>query len=300
MPINAGPEFFKVEKEYLAAQTPEDKIYWLEELIKSAPKHKSSENLLKELRTRLKKLRQKAEAGKKRGGGKKGIRKEGFQFVLVGKTNSGKSSLLKALTNATPKIAAHAFSTKVSEVGTFEFQGVRAQIVDMPSIESEYFDTSLVHTADCLILVIEKFDDLDEVSEAAKISHGKRLVVLNKSDIFNGNELRKLKDRMKSKRLNGEIVSAIFGTGVDLLKEKLFGEMDIVRVFTKEPGKPKTKEPIVLQPGSSVRDVAEKILKGFSLKIKETRLTGPSSKFSNQRVGLTHKVKDLDIVEFRT
>ena len=50
MPINAHPEYFKVEKEYLNAQTIEDKIYWLEELIRVAPKHKGSENLLAELR----------------------------------------------------------------------------------------------------------------------------------------------------------------------------------------------------------------------------------------------------------
>ena len=51
---------------------------------------------------------------------------------------------------------------------------------------------------------------------------------------------------------------------------------------------------------SAVRDVAEKILTGFSNKIKETKIWGPSSKFSGQIVGLNHKLKDLDVVEFKT
>ena len=73
---------------------------------------------------------------------------------------------------------------------------------------------------------------------------------------------------------------------------------DKIRIYTKEPGKNKTEKPIILKPDSTVKDVAEKILHGFSNKVKETRLTGPSSKFPNQKVGLAHKLKDLDIVEF--
>jgi ribosome-interacting GTPase 1 len=51
--------------------------------------------------------------------------------------------------------------------------------------------------------------------------------------------------------------------------------------------------------GSTVDDLAKKIF--FSgVKIKETRVTGPSSKFPNQTVGLKHILKDKDIVEFHT
>ena len=55
-----------------------------------------------------------------------------------------------------------------------------------------------------------------------------------------------------------------------------------------------------MKPGATVKDVAEKILHGFSKNIKETRIWGPSSKFSGQKVGLNHKLKDLDTVEFKT
>ena len=52
--------------------------------------------------------------------------------------------------------------------------------------------------------------------------------------------------------------------------------------------------------GSTVKDIAEKILHGLSKQVKETRITGPSSKFPNQKTGLDHVLKDKDIVEFHT
>jgi len=137
MPINASHEYFTAEKEYLDAQTLDEKIEKLQELIKAAPKHKSSENLLKELTTRLKKFLQKQDKGKSSGkSGKKGIRKENFQCALVGLPNTGKSSILSKITNAKPKISPHQFSTSFPEIGTMDYQGIKAQIVDLPSIGS--------------------------------------------------------------------------------------------------------------------------------------------------------------------
>jgi len=84
------------------------------------------------------------------------------------------------------------------------------------------------------------------------------------------------------------------------LKRKIISLMDVVRVYTKEPGKQPSQTPIVLDKGSTIKDAAESIAHGFSKKIVETRITGPSSKFPNQKVGITHIVKDRDIIEFHT
>ena len=300
MPINAGPEYFEAEKEYLNAVSLDDRIYWIEEMIRTAPKHKGSENLLSGLKTRLKKFREKAEKSKKRSGGKKGIRKEGYQFALVGKTNSGKSLLLSRLTNAQSLVANYKFTTKEPEVGTFEYDGVKAQVVDIPSVGGENFDSNIANTADCLLIVVDRLDDLDDVLGFLERARGKRFAVVNKADLLNSEELRKLVERMKSKRINGVIVSSETEMGIDVLRQLMFREMGVVRIYTKEPGKERTKEPIVLKEGATIKDVAECILKGFSGKVKETRLTGPSGKFPNQKVGLSHRVKDLDVVEFHT
>lgn len=300
MPINASYEYLNAEKEYLNAISIEDKIYWLEEMIRKAPKHKGSEHLLAELKTRLRKFKEKAEKAAKKSGGRKGIKKEGFQFVLVGKANSGKSSLIARLTHAQPLVTYYGFSTKKPEIGTYDFEGAKAQVVDLPSIGSEYFDIGIVHTTDCLLLTLENFEQFEEVEKVISRARGKKIYVFTKSDLLDEILLRKLNDRIKSKKINGVVVSALNGAGIEDLKKKMFKEMDVIRVYFKEPGKSRSEIPAVLKNGAIVRDVAETIYKGFSAKVTETRLTGPSGKFPNQKVGLQHVVQDLDTVEFHT
>lgn len=301
MTINAGPEYFSAEKKYLAAKSMEEKILYLEEMIRTAPHHKGSENFLAELRTRLKKFLEKQEKSKKVGkSSKKGIKKEGYQCVLIGLPNSGKSSLLARLTNAQPKISPNPFTTKEPEIGTLFHGGIKAQIVDIPSIGSELFDSGVVHTADSLIIVITSLSDLQKIEPLLIRARGKRIVTLNKSDLLDDNQKRKLGETLKSRKILGVLTSTITGEGIEDLKNLLTSNMNVIRIYCKEPGKPPTKIPVILPIGSTVKNVAESILKGFSQKVKETRLTGPSSKFSNQKVGLSHQLKDLDIVEFHT
>ncbi len=300
MPINASYEYFEAEKKHLQAQTLEEKIKTLEELIKAAPKHKGSENLLAELRTRLKKFKEKSEKSKKSGKGKKGIRKEGYQIVLIGKTNSGKSSLLAALTNARPTISDVEFTTSTPEIGTMGYEGVSAQVVDVPAVKHKDFDWGLVHSADCLLVVADRFDDFLELGKEFDNFRTKIVYVFNKIDLLSAEELRKLDERCKSKRLNYVLVSSLRERGFNELKRKIFDKMGVIRVYTKEPGKEASRIPVVLRVGSTVNNVAESIYKGFSKQVKETRVTGPSAKFSNQKVGLKHVLKDRDTVEFLT
>lgn len=300
MPINAGYEYFNAEKRYLDAQTLEEKIVALEEMIKVAPKHKGSENLLAELKTRLKKFREKSERVRKSGGGKKGIKKEGYQVVLIGVTNSGKSALLSTLTNARPKVSLHPFTTLEPVLGTMDYEGVKAQIVDQPSIGGVAFDIGLVNNADCLLEVVDRLDDLLEIEKIAIKSNARKIVVFNKIDLLSEHERRKIEERCKSKRLTYVLVSSVSREGIADLKRKIFEGMGVIRVYMKEPGKPATTIPAVLPLGSTVRDVAEGIFHGFSRTVKETRVTGPSAKFAQQKVGITHVLKDKDIVEFHT
>lgn len=92
---NQSPFYIKAEKNFLGAGTPEDKIKFLEEMIKECPKHKSSEKMLANLKTRYKKLKAQLEKSKKSGKSSRvGIKKEDMQAAILGKTNSGKSSLI--------------------------------------------------------------------------------------------------------------------------------------------------------------------------------------------------------------
>lgn len=300
MPINAGYEYFDAEKKYLAAQTLEEKIACLRDLIKAAPKHKSSENLLAELKTRLRKLIEKSEKNASVGKGKKGIRKEGFQVILVGLTNSGKSMLLSKLTNASPAVSDNLFTTREANIGTMNYEGVYAQIVDLPAISGKDFDMSILHTADLVLIVLEKYDDLNSFEKTLEHCKGKKLIVINKIDLLDSNDLRKLESKLKSKKVEFALISALKNVGISDLKEMIFQRMGVIRVYMKEPGKPVSEQPVVLSEGSNVKDAAESIYKGFSKIIIEAKITGPSGKFANQKVGLNHVLKDRDVIEFKS
>lgn len=301
MSINASYEYLNAEKVYAQAQTLEQRIAALEEMIRTCPSHKGAENLRAELRSRLKKLLEKKEKSKKTGKSTRAtIKKEGFQCVLIGFPNSGKSSLLAALTNAHPPVSLVPFTTTQPELGTLNYQGIKAQLIDLPSIGSDAFDIGIINTADCILLVVISLNEIEKITPLLSRAQGTRLIALNKADMLSEHELRKLHERVKSKKLNAILVSALTGFNISELKEAIVRSMNVIRVYTKEPGKSPSAIPVVLPQNSTVKDVAESILKGFSQRVKETRLTGPSSKFPNQRVGLTHILKDKDIVEFHT
>ena len=305
MPINVNdPEYLKSEKNYSEAKNPEEKLISLNKMISHAPKHKGGENLRQQLTQRRKRLEELIEKKKKKGhGGKLGIKKGEMQAVIIGKTNSGKSSLLKVLTNAYPKINSVPFSTGEPFLGTMEYENSQIQVVEIPAIEGEKFDRGVVHTADTLLLIITLQKEIEEIRKKLPPHEGKEIIVLNKSDLLSSEEKRRIRSQMETKKYNFEIISClpyIRENGIEELKKKIFDSFNILRIFTKEPGKEKSKKPLILPSGSSIKDVAEKILKGLSKKVIETKIWGPSSKFSGQKVGLQHKLKDLDIVEFKT
>lgn len=298
---NQSPFYKKAEYMYLQAKSLEEKLTWLEEMIKECPKHKSSEKMLANLITRRIKLKEKIESQKKvsRSSGKKGIKKEEMQAVIVGFTNSGKSTLLSALTNTKPQIENYPFTTKHPEIGMMNYLGSQIQLVEIPAIESEYFDKSVVHTTDTILILVNSLDQIKKMEELLQRAPAKKIIIFNLFD-KTYDERRKIEATLKSKKYNFMMINTLTKENLEELKEKIFLSFGNIRVFTKEPGKEKSPRPIILKPSPSVKEVAEKIFHGFSKQVKEARITGPSSKFPNQKVGLSHRLKDLDVVEFRT
>ncbi len=300
MTTNASPQFTKAQEKFLNAKDDQERLIFLEEMIREAPKHKSSENLLANLRTRRKKLETRLAKQKKSGkSSRTGIKKEDMQAVIVGKTNSGKSSILRILTNSEPQIADYNFTTKNPIIGIMNYETANIQIIEIPAIGSEFYNRGIPYTADTLLILITSMGELKEVLEELK-SNGKKIIVFNKTDLLTENEKRKIKATLQSKKYNFVLTSAITKEGIEELKNKIFQSFDKIRVYTKEPGKEKSKRPIILEPGATAKEVSEKILKGFSEKVKETKIWGPSSKFPGQKIGLSHKLRDLDVVEFKT
>ena len=298
---NQSPFYKKAEAKFLGAQTDEEKLEALGEMIKECPKHKSSENMLANLKTRRKKLLRQLEKSKKAGSTQKGIKKESMQIVIKGQTNTGKSSILSLLTNAQPKISENKFTTTQPIIGMINIETINMQLIENPSINSNYYDKGLQNSADVLLIIVDNFEDIKTIEKLIKKTKAKKLIVFNKIDQLNEDEKRKIFARLQSKKYNFVLISAKTKEGIKELKSKIFQSFDKIRVYTKEPNKKeKSPKPIILKQNSIVKDVAEKILKGFSKKIKQTKIWGPSSKFPGQIVGLKHKLKDLDVVEFKT
>ncbi len=298
MPINAHPDFLAAEKEYHLAQTLEEKLKSLNKMISTAPKHKGAENLRQQLTSRRKKLESQISKSKKSGKStKSGIKKQDMQAVILGLTNTGKSSLMNLLTNAQPKISEIRFTTQQPVIGMMPYANCQIQLIENPSIGSEFYNKGLTNSADVLLILITNLNQLKDIFPLVEKSQVKKIIVYNN---INNENPRKIKATLQSKKHNFVIVNLKNQENIEELKNKIFQSFDNIRVYTKEPGKTKSPKPIILKPGATVKDVAEKILKGFSTKVKETKIWGPSSKFPNQKVGLKHKLKDLDVVEFRT
>ena len=301
---NQSPFYQKAEAKFLNAKSNEEKLIFLEEMIRECPKHKSSEKMLANLKTRYIKLKEKMEAAKKtsRGSKKAGIKKEDIQVVILGLTRSGKSSLLSMLTNAFPKISQNEFekfTTKKPAVGITDYYGMKIQLVENPAIESEYYDKGLTNSADIVLVLFNNFSDLERIEKNISASKAKKIFIFN-HDSTNRDELRKAESKMQSRKYIYLVFNLKEKKNFNDLKLKIFQNSGKIRVYTKEPGKEKSENPVILSSDSSARDLAEKILKGFSQKIKETKIWGPSSKFAGQKIGLNHALKDMDVVEFKT
>ncbi|MBS3092284.1 50S ribosome-binding GTPase [Candidatus Pacearchaeota archaeon] len=300
---NQSPFYKKAEEKFLNAKDDEERLFYLDEMIRECPKHKSSEAMLANLKTRRIKLIEKIERIKKtkKSSGKPGIRKADMQAVLIGFTNSGKSAILTKLTNAHPPISPYPFTTQREEIGTMSYQGIQVQIIDQPSLKNENFDIGLINNTDLVLIVVTKIEEIKEVEPYLLHSRAKKLIVFNKTDLLNEAEKRKIGASLQSKKYNFVMTSAMDkNEGIDELKEKILSSFNFLRIYLKEPGKPASQIPMIMPVGSVIKNVANKISKQLLASISEIHIWGPSSKFPNQKIGLLHELKDKDIVEFKT
>jgi hypothetical protein len=273
--------------------------------MKTMPGHKGAEAMRANLRTRYKKLKEKMAAVKKTkssGGKQNVIKKEDLQCVIAGFPNTGKSSLFKTLTGKETFISDIPYSTAIPEVAMMPYEDVKMQVIDSPPFPNE--DKSLINTADTLLLVVENLSQIEESKKFLLRAQGKKIYILNKTDLLSEQERRKLEANIKSKYKHDTII--LFSTvqhspqELNELKKRIFKTFTIIRIYLKEPKKEPGKIPMILRENATIANVADKILKGMSKKIKKTNIWGPSSKFPGQMVGLEHKLKDKDVVEFQT
>ncbi|MEM0456964.1 MAG: TGS domain-containing protein [Nitrososphaerota archaeon] len=166
MPTNLPAEAKAKLAKYREARTHEEKIKALEEAISCIPHHKHTEKMLRQLKKRLAQLRRELEHKPVKGGKRDefSVEKEGAaQVVLLGATNSGKSSLLAALTNATPDIADYPMTTRKPTPGMMVYEDIEIQVVELPAILTEaleetsiaYKSLGMARNADLIAVVLD-------------------------------------------------------------------------------------------------------------------------------------------------
>ncbi len=120
------------------------------------------------------------------------------------------------------------------------------------------------------------------------------IVVLNKIDMIDEEELEKIKAKFKP----DICISADKQINLEALKELIFKRLDFIRVFCKEAGKKADMDvPLIMKQPAKVEDVCMKLHKDFAAKFRFARIWGRSARFPGQKMGLSHRLQDKDTVE---
>ena len=139
MPTNLPPEAKKKWAEVEATKNPRQKLQLLEEFLSLVPRHKGTAKLCVQVKKQMTSLRNEIEEKKRKKAGKTGprsfIQKEGAaQVALVGLTNVGKSSLLRAVTNAKAVVSSSPYTTRVPTPGILPYEDIQFQIIEAPAL----------------------------------------------------------------------------------------------------------------------------------------------------------------------
>ena len=328
MPANLPPDYFAAERRYREANTPEEKMACLREMLAVMPKHKGTEHLQGDLKRRIAKLNvqaQKKQATSRASGFDHMPREGAGQIALVGAPNSGKSSILNAFTNANSDVQPFPFSTFKPVQGMKAYEDIQIQLVDLPPVSIRHTETwvfSIVRMANVVLLVVDlgdasprsKVEETLSLLETHKIILGvegedrpqgpiarkKTLMIGSKADLDGSAEISRLLQQQFGDRFPVLSISVEQGVNNDLFKTRCFQSLGVIRVYTKMPGKKADMEtPYILPPGSTVQQAARTIHKDLLKTMKYARLWG-SEKYDGQRVERDHILADQDIIEIHT
>lgn len=252
MPTNVTIEYLKAEEEYQKARTISEKIRALEKMYATVPKHKGTEKLRLQIKRKLSELRkelEKQQAQRKGGGYSFSVRKEGAaQIVLAGLPNVGKSSLLKALTNADTDVADYPFTTVEPIPGMMHHKDVQIQLVEVPGLVEGAALGKGMGTQ--LLSVIRNADAIAIVVDLSK-DPIKQMKILLKEFERAGIKINKKKPRIEIKRtsMGGIIING---------QENIRGDIrEIMRMLREEKihsAEITVKEPVTLEDFSDALD----------------------------------------------
>lgn len=326
MPANLTPQYQKAEQEYRRADSAAEQVACLERMLTLIPKHKGTEKLQADLKTRLREAREQIEQEKqapKTGRSFRFPRQGAGQVVILGGPNSGKSRILAELTNAAPEVADYPFTTHEPSPGMTAWEDVQVQLIDTPPVTDSHIEpymTNIARSADAAVLTFDgSSDDGPEHTAAVIEQFAERKTRLSNvtgfdEDDFSYVNLRTLlvvtraNDADAGTRLEffREMVPAKFETlsvdldaaaDVETLRTAIYGLLNVIRIYTKRPGKPAEQvDPFTIPKGGTVEDVALCVHRDLAETLKFAKVWGESA-HDGQSVGRDHVLCDRDVVE---
>lgn len=327
MPANLTPDYLAAEARFRGAVTTEDKLAALDEMYATIPKHKGTEKLRADIKRRMSKLREKEkQAGpKSKRFNEFHIEKQGAgQVILLGPANAGRSTLVSALTSAQPEIADYPYTTRAPLPGMMDYEDISVQIVDTPAIFNEHTDgglLSMARVADSVALVVDVSDNgfLDQLEDirdqalrsklmlvgkgcdasahSAGVIYMPTFIIANKIDKPDIEDNIEALREMYASEYDIYLTSARLGEGLEDLRRGMFDSLEIIRVYTKMPGKPADRDkPFTLKKGSTLMDFAATVHKDFVSRLRFARAWG-SNHLEGAKIGRDYILQDGDIVE---
>jgi len=325
MPANLTPQYLEAEVKFKQAKATPEKIKALEMMMAVIPKHKGTEKLRGQLKSRMAKLKEELQRKPTLGKAEQlyNMRREGAaQVVLLGPPNSGKSSVFIQLTHASSEVADYPFTTQEPIPGMMKFENLQIQLIDTPPIQPDHIEpgfSNLVRNADALLLIVDltggpvsQMETLLEELKRMKLGVvGKEsipseeggwvsrrgLILANKCDVKNAFEAYRTVEAHFSRSLPIYPISAKEAMNLEELRKEVYQLLDRIRVYTKPPGgEPDLTEPVILKKGSTVEDVAFSVHKDFAARLRYARIWG-SGRFGGQMAKRDYVVNEGDVIE---
>jgi len=326
VPANLPPEYFEVEKTLRQARTAEEKISIMEKLLSVIPRHKGTEKLVALYRSKIAKLKEEIE---QRPASRKGqlfrIEKSGAgQVIVIGPPNAGKSALIRALTGVEVEVAEFPFTTRLAAPFMMPFENIKIQLIDTPPITADFMESwlaEMVKMAEAVLVVLDAASPessphleiiLNRLKEKkVELVFGetsippdrfpflkRALLVLNKSDLSAAGALSEELEILFGKTLDSLPVSAATMEGLENLRRRIFDLLQIVRIYSKVPGKkPDYESPFILKRGSNIMDLARQVHKDFAEKLNYARVWNRQGTINGLRVTRDYLLNDEDTVE---
>jgi small GTP-binding protein len=254
------------------------------------------------------------------------VRKSGAgQVVVIGAPNAGKSMLIQSLTDINVQVSAYPFTTLEPLPIMMKYKNIQIQLVDTPPVSPDYMEAwypDIIRVADAALMVIdlsaaqpnpvETLQSVFDILKAKRIEfirddrehpseigwcHKKTLIIGNKNDLPQAAENLEALKKHLGENFKCLSVSAETGDGLEDLKNSIYSMLNIIRVYSKIPGKKADlNDPFTLPVGSTVMDMARAVHKDFSVKLRFARIWGENA-YDGQRVNRNHVLEDEDIIE---